>query len=149
MDCPSISKYGGYSGINVGLFSSNSFRTTGLSLPLVEALVRACNNSLSANTWNSYKSARKHLLACAAHTGVRMTFPMVESQVLCLIAYLYAVKGLKGSSIDNVLSAVRMLHLCEGHATPCLRPTAVSLAIKDFKNRDEEVGRGKRKQRRR
>ena len=72
-----------------------------------------------------------------------MGFPLQEPQTLCLIAYLYAVKGLKGTSIDNILSAVRMLHLTQGHPAPCLRPSAVALALKGFKNRDEEVGRGK------
>ena len=143
VDCPSSAKYAGYSGLNVGLFTNNSFRNTGLSLPMTRALVDACNNAVTTNTWRGYKSARKHLVDCAAHTGIRMTFPMAENQVLCLIAYLYAVRGLKGSTVDNILSAVRMLHLCEGHPTPCLRPTAVTMAIKGFKNRDEEVGRGK------
>ena len=74
---------------------------------------------------------------------MRMSFPLQEPQVLCLIAYLHAVRGLKGATIDNILSAVRMLHLTQGHAAPCLRPAAVQLAIRGFKNRDEEVGRGK------
>ena len=55
------------------------------------ALVDACNNALTTNTWRGYKSAKKNLADCAAYTGTRMTFPMAENQVLCLIAYLYAV----------------------------------------------------------
>ena len=74
---------------------------------------------------------------------MRMGFPFQERQTLCLVAYLYAVKGLKGATIDNILSGLRMLHLTNGHPTPSLRPTAVSLALKGFKNRDEEIGRGK------
>ena len=100
-------------------------------------------NGLAEGTWKNYRSAKKHLENCARHTGMRMCFPFQEKQTLCLIAYLYAVKGLKGATIDNILSAVRMLHLTQGHPAPCLRPAAVSLALKGFKNRDEEIGRGK------
>ena len=142
VNIPGSHKYAGYQG-GRGLFTHNTFVRAGLSYSLTEALVNACNNGLAEGTWRGYRSAKKHLEECSRYTGVRMGFPLHENQTLCLIAYLYAVKGLKGTTIDNILSAVRMLHLTQGHAAPFLRPAAVQLAIKGFKNRDEEVGRGK------
>ena len=107
---------------------------------MVEVLIRAGNNSLSENTWSQYKSARKHLLACQNDTGVRMVFPLGETQIMTLIGFLFD-RRLQGKSVSKVLSALRTLHMVEGVPVPCLRNELVSAVLRGKANFDEEEQR--------
>ena len=61
-----------------GGFSAASFRDYRLPTSIVTALVNASNQSLSLNSWSSYKTAESHLKKCESETGVRMRFPMTD-----------------------------------------------------------------------
>ena len=55
-----ISKYGP----NNGLLTRENFKNLQISLSMAEALSKAANSGLSAQTWSSYKTARNHLAIC-------------------------------------------------------------------------------------
>lgn len=95
---------------------------------------------LSENTWGQYKSAKKHLLACQNSTGVRMCFPLGETQVMTLIGYLFN-RDLQGKTVSKVLSALRTLHMVEGVPVPCLRNGLVNAVLRGKANFDEEEQR--------
>ena len=99
-------KYCGYRPGGHGLYTAKSFSPS-LPVKLVQSLIKAANNSVSTGTWKQYKSARKHLERCQSSTGRRMNFPMTEDDVLCLIAYLFDERGLKGKTVSRILSAIR------------------------------------------
>ena len=136
---PGKQKYCGFRPNGKGLYSAASFNRS-LPLHFVEVLVASANNSLSSGTWSQYRSTRKHLEACQARTGVRMTFPMDENQILNLVGYLFD-RGLKGKSVGKVLSSLRTLHMVEGVPSPCLRTQLVSAVIHGKENFDEEEQR--------
>lgn len=106
-------KYRGFRGGGRGLYTAASFSS---SLPqnFLNTLIKAANNSLTEGTWAQYTSARRHLEGCQKHTGRRMNFPMTSNDVFHLVGYLFNVKGVKGTTVSKVLSAVRTLHLVEG-----------------------------------
>ena len=91
-------------------------------------------------TWAQYTTARKHLQACQLKTGMRMCFPMTETQIMTLIGYLFD-RGLQGKTVSKTLSALRTLHLVEGHPSPSLRTELVSAVLKGKANFDEEEHR--------
>lgn len=109
---PGKQKYMGFRG-GRGLYTAASF---GNSLPLnfLNLLIKAANNSLTEGTWAQYTTARRHLEGCQKHTGRKMGFPMSSEDVYHLVGYLFEVKGVKGSTVSKVLSAIRTLHLVEG-----------------------------------
>jgi integrase len=68
---------------------------------------------------------------------------MTERAVLIFVGYLYFTKGITATSVDKMLSALRMLHITLGHQVPALRPESVKLVLKGLKNKDEEEARDK------
>ena len=73
-----------------------------------------------------------------------MSYPMTECMVMTLIGYLFN-RGLMGKTVSKTLSALRTLHLVEGHPSPCLRSDLVSAVIRGKANFDEEEQRSKQK----
>ena len=141
---PGISKYGGFmTGTGgKGLFTANSFSNSGrLSPRLVQMLVNSANNGIAKGTWEGYVGVKKHLGECAKLTRVGMTFPMKKDQVLTFISYLFC-KGLKATTVSQYLSAIRMMHMVQGHVVPELRPAIVKLVLKGKENWDEVQARG-------
>ena len=137
---PGRAKYRGFRG-GGGLFSARSFPSLqSLNPSLMRMLVQSSNNALASSTWDNYKRALGKLEDCARSTGRRMSFPMTETMVLVFIAYLLR-KGLKTSSVDKMLSAVRMLHMTHGHPVPVLRPPAVQNILVGRRHFDEERDR--------
>ena len=138
VDVPRAFKYGGFTKNNKGLFTEKSFAHLPISPLLLQVIIAAVNNGLAASTWQGYKGVRKHLKKCAIWSGLNMSFPMNEGQVLVFVAYLWEIRNLKAKTISNYLSAVRMLHLVNGNPIPCLRPTSVQLLLRGLGNHDGE-----------
>ena len=62
---------------------------------------------------------------------------------MVFVAYLLSTEKLKAVSIENLLSALRMLHLAEGYFAVNLRPDVVKLLLTGRGNEDAVVARSK------
>lgn len=134
----------GYRSSKVGWFKASSF--PGLAtLPeaMQTAVIKASNNAISSDTWRNYGSVKGHLLKCQMKVGLRFRFPMDEPQIVMFVAYLLSTEKLKASTIDNLLSALRMVHLSEGYFAPTLRPDTVKLLLTGRGNEDALIARSK------
>ena len=112
-----------------GLYTTDSFANTGLSLIWCQYLVEAANHSLSKETWSSYSTVRRHLEKCQNDLQIRFSFPMSADQTLVFTAWL-CKRGLKGNTINSYLSGLRTIHLTKGIDQPALRPAVVTAVIK-------------------
>ena len=65
-----------------GGYTANSFKDYRLPTSMVTAFVNASNQSLSLNTWSSYRTAENHLLQCEKDTGIKMRFPMTDREAV-------------------------------------------------------------------
>ena len=131
------SKFSGYCPQPKGRYSSKSF--PGLQeLPksLMEAVIKASNNSLANGTWQNYKVVETHLNRCQKIIGRRFEFPFTNNSVLVFVAYLLDRDNLKSSTIENYLSALRILHMTEGHIVTNLRPDIIRTLLKGKSNED-------------
>ena len=138
------SKYTGYTSTKVGWFRVDSFPGLArLPVAMQNAVVRASNNSISKNTWKTYGSVKTHLQKCQMKVGHRFTFPMEEPQVVMFVAYLLSTGKLKAASIENLLSALRMMHLSQGFFAPSLRPDVVKLMLTGRGHEDARIARSK------
>ena len=102
----------------------------------------ASNNSVTNKTWSSYNGVKKHLEKCQKKLGRRFRFPMGEPEVIAFIAYFLSETKLKSVSVENMISALRMLHLTMGHYSPTLRPDIVKNLLRGKANEDARVARG-------
>ena len=78
---PGKSKYGP----NNGLVTGKNFKDLPIATSMANALSKAANCGLSAQTWSSYKTSRNHLLRCQKETNVLMTFLLTFEK-----AYFYS-----------------------------------------------------------
>ena len=138
---PGVAKYNGYR-CKTGIFSAKSFPgISSLPSSMLEALVSAANNGLATKTQKQYQAVRKHLTKCQEATKMRMSLPMGENQTLALISYLFG-KNLKSSTVANILSGIRAIHLAEGCPVPVLRTSLTNMVLRGRENWDEETARG-------
>ena len=128
-----ISKYGP----NNGLLTRENFKNLPISLSMAEALSKAANSGLSAQTWSSYKTARNHLARCQKETNVLMTFPLTTEKVLVYISWLLFKRKVKAKSAEVYVSGLRCLHLINGHENPALRPGIVKMILNGQNNLDK------------
>ena len=130
-------KYTGLSGRSNGMFKTSSF--PGLNhLPkeIKESLVNNANNAVTHDTWQNYGSLENHLVRCQDKYKMRFSFPMKEKHILTLVAFLREVRGLKSSSIQNCLCALRYMHLSRGVFLPCLRPEILKVILEGMSHED-------------
>ena len=104
---------------------------------MAEALSKAANSGLSAQTWSSYKTAKNHLARCQNETKVLMTFPLTTEKVLVYISWLLFKRKVKAKSAEVYVSGLRCLHLINGHENPMLRPGIVKLILNGQNNLDK------------
>ena len=130
---PGKSKYGPCN----GLVTKNNFKHLPISLSMAEALSKAANSGLSAQTWSSYKTAKNHLDRCQKETNVLMTFPLTTEKVLVYISWLLFQRKVKAKSAEVYVSGLRCLHLINGHENPSLRPGIVKLILNGQSNLDK------------
>ena len=119
-----------------GLYTMDSFADTNLPTGLESALVSMANNSLAKGTWSTYTTAYKHVVACQDETGRNITFPMTKNDVLLFTSWLLRTRGIKASSAEVYLSALRQIHLVKGLEVPTLCPDIVKTIIQGAKNKD-------------
>ena len=115
---------------------------------MAEALSKAANSGLSAQTWSSYKTARNHLLRCQNDTNVLMTFPLTTEKVLVYISWLLFKRKIKAKSAEVYISGLRCLHLINGHESPALTPGIVKLVLNGQSNLDKLMDNLKSKSKR-
>ena len=111
-----------------GLYSPSSFNLTGLSLNLRQHLATAANFSKTKDTWSSYGTVKKHLLSCQRNLDINISFPMTNVQTLAFLAWLIR-RGLKSSTINSYMSALRTIHLTKGVECPALRPPIIASVL--------------------
>ena len=122
---PGKSKYGP----NNGLVTGKNFKDLPISASMANALSKAANCGLSAQTWSSYKTAKNHLLRCQNDTNILMTFPLTTEKVLVFVSWLLFTRKVKAKSAEVYISGLRCLHLINGHENPALRPGIVKLIL--------------------
>ena len=93
------------------MYSEESFAHLDLPDDLKQAMVRTANHSLAKKTWQSYKTANKHLEACQQETGAVFNLPLGEKDILLFTSWLIVRRGVRGSVCSNgtLDSSARML----------------------------------------
>ena len=126
---PGTTKYG-----PTGLYSEHTFSHLNLPEDLVQAMVKTANHSLAKKTWQSYKTAIKHLETCQQETGVALTLPLQEKDVLLFTSWLTVRRGVRAATADCYLSAIRQAHMTRGINPPNLRSELVKSVLKGGRN---------------
>ena len=119
----------------------------GVEQGIADILCGMANFGLSANTWKSYECIINNLARCEEVTGKSMQLPFESSKMLTFVGWMIE-RGLKASSMNAYISALRMYHLALGYSEPVLREPIVKLTLKGKANWDKvqkmisgEVGR--------
>ena len=112
------------------------------------AVVEAANHGLSKNTWKSYKTAKNHIARVEKECRVKLRMPFGIKEFLVYVGYLLEHRKVKGNTIEQYLSGIRMAHLNAGYFSPCLKPDIIKLVISGACNRDalkaKLLGKGNR-----
>ena len=129
-----------------GGFTTRTFARLGLPTSVVIPLMEAANHSLAANSWTSYATAERHIARVREATGLRLQFPFSAKAMLTYVGFLLCPKaeggrGLKGSSVEKYLSALRMIHMTKGYFNPWIRPEIVKQVTRGACNRDQLIKR--------
>ena len=88
------------------------------------------NFALSDNTKSQYNTAVGHIERAASKLDTDMSLPFDLSKTLNYVGFLLYERGVCAKTVNQYLSAVRMLHLCQGLDISCLRPPIVSLILR-------------------
>ena len=135
-------KYTGYLGNSTGRYSKKSFPALkNMPSRFIRAAVCAANNSLSSNTWRTYKVVKKHVRECEAVIKKELRFPMSPSDVTIFVSYLLSKETLKAATINNLLSALRTWHQEEGFFLSELRPEIIKTLLSGKENEDAVIAR--------
>ena len=123
-----------------------SFEAFGFFPVIVETLRVAANHSVAANTWPSYATAERHIARAEKVTGVNITFPFSLKSLLAYVGFLLAPKvdggrGLQGKSVEEYLSAIRLLHMQKGFFEPSIRPEIIKQITRGAVIRDQVAKR--------
>ena len=86
--------------------------------------------ALAENTKSQYRTAAKHIERCALETGMDMSIPFTVEKTLNYVGYLLESRKVSSNTANQYLSAVRMLHLCNGYDCASLRAPIVALILK-------------------
>ena len=123
-----------YSG--VGGFHESVFSNSGVPTSLAPCLAEAGNFSLAASTWKTYKTPDNHVDRCNQEMGTNLTYPFSVVDILTFIGWLVEKRGVRSTTVQVYMSAVRMGHLKRGFYNTNLRPDIVQLIITGLKQRD-------------
>lgn len=118
------------------MFSLESFDNSDLPEGLKSALVNMANHSVARSTWSSYMTAFRHIKSCQTETGKIISFPMTTNDVLLFTSWLLTIRGVKASSAEVYLSALRQIHLSKGLIIPVLRPDIVKTILQGAHHQD-------------
>jgi hypothetical protein len=117
-----------------GFYNAGTFKR--MPKGMRETLFTAANHSLASKTWSTYGTVGKHLKSCEKHFKKTFKFPLKTDDIVLFIGYLLTVRGVKGSTVDTYISALRAIHLAKGVAIKELRPDIVKNIISGQKNLD-------------
>ena len=127
------------------MYTVDSFAHLNLPEDLKQAMVETANHSLAKKTWQSYKTASKHMESCQQETGVTFSLPLQERDVLLFTSWLIVRRGVRAATADCYLSAIRQVHMTRGINPPNLRSDLIKSVLKGGKNanviRDRTQGR--------
>ena len=135
-------KYSGYTDNSAGRYSRRSFPALrNMPSRIVKAAICAANNSLTSNTWKTYKVVKKHIRECEEVIKRDLKFPMTPSDVTIFVSYLLSKETLKASTINTMLSALRTWHQEEGFFLSELRPEIIKVLLSGRGNEDAVIAR--------
>ena len=115
---------------NEGIAKSALFEDLDVDPRFVKGLTDAANLAISENTKCQYRTAMNHVKRCSEFTGKEMNLPFDLTSTLNYIGYLQEVRTVSSSTVSQYLSALRYIHLVQGHDPSCLRPDIVSLILR-------------------
>ena len=131
----------------LGLVTSESLVGRGVEPGIASILAGTANFGLSNNTWESYQCIINNLRRCQEAKGQSMDLPFTLVKMLTFTGWMIE-RGLKASSMNSYISALRMYHIAMGYNEPVLRDPIVKLILKGKSNWDAvkkkiagEVGR--------
>ena len=113
-----------------GWAQKEMFMNLNINEEFAMVLAGSTNLALSENSKSQYKTAARHIQGCEDYLNEDMSLPFTIGKTLKYVGYLFTVRGVKASTVNQYLSAIRMLHLCQNHDPQCLRPQIVSLILK-------------------
>ena len=112
-----------------GFFSDNDFNSRTIPDSLKTILSRTANLSLAAGTWSSYKTGLHMLELCQTETGLTITFPLTNDQVLTFVGWLLQ-RNLSSDTINSYLSALRQRYIQLGLDPSSIRSDMVKQLLK-------------------
>ena len=119
----------------LGLVKPSSLVERGVEAEIANILSGVANFGLSFNTWKSYECIINNLLRCQKHTNQSMDLPFNTTKMLTFVGWMIK-RGLKDSSMNSYISALRMYHIALGHNEPVLREPIIKLILKGKSNWD-------------
>ena len=151
VDCRNSHKFGGknsFFGNNVSPSFAN-VPNSSINKDIANNLTKSLGMGLADGTWSKYKTSYNHMLRVQEDTGVSMSLPLNDDQLLWYISYLDSQRHVDSKTIDSYVSGLRMLHLSMGIHIPTLKSPIVKLALKGTKRRQLLENEMKLKPRRR
>ena len=113
-----------------GFTKKEVFTNLGVNDDYARRLADDTNLALSDNTKSQYKTAIGHIDRAAAKLDTDMSLPFNLTKTLNYVGFLLYDREVCSKTVNQYLSAVRMLHLCQGLDISCLRPPVVALILK-------------------
>ena len=103
--------------------------------------MKVLNFSLAANNWKTYRTVENHILRIKKETRKTLQFPFNMESTILFIGYLLNNRKVSGSTLDQYITGLRMIHMINGHFNTYLRPSIVTQIITGVKNMDNTLGR--------
>ena len=113
-----------------GFSKKENFIKLNVNERYTETLAAATNMALAEETKAQYRTAIRHIERAAQILNTDMSLPFNITKTLNYVGYLLEDRKVSSKTVSQYLSAVRMLHLCQGFETEFLRPQIVSLILK-------------------
>ena len=93
--------------------------------------------ALTQNTWCQYGTAMSHLSKCEKETGIKMSFPLSQQQILVYIGWLLHVRSVQSDTVAKYLSGLRVASLSKGIDIQTLRSPVVNLVLAGQKHMED------------
>ena len=113
-----------------GFTKKEIFLDLNINEEFAEMLANSANLGLAENSKSNYRTAARHIKRCEEFTGMDMSLPFTIEKTLNYVGYLLSERGVSHGTVDQYLSGVRMLHLCQNLDISSLRPPIVALILK-------------------
>ena len=120
-----------------GFASEGSLMRLGLHKALAGPVAKAMNMGVSKATKDQYRTAVRHIGRAEKELGLELNLPWNVGQTLNYVGFLLEIRNCSSKTIGCYLSAIRMLHLCNGFDPETLRPNIVNLVLKGKEHYEE------------